>query len=177
VVERKLDSKTIALSSLFAVLISIQKVLFPPIYDKMISIVIQVTLLSLAFFILGFKGPIITGILSGLLTSFFRSGYALMTFSFSALYGLIISFFHLKMQVIGEGSTNLRRTVISCVLASILIGVSSASTAVILGLFPPNMALILLILFLGIVEGSFGAFFSVKIWNKYSHIFLQFTEN
>ena len=90
----RLGAKTIVLTSLFAVIISVQKNCLPPIYDKSISIVIQVTLLSLSYLNLGFVGPIMTGILSGLITSVFRSGYALMTLTFSALFRVFISITH-----------------------------------------------------------------------------------
>jgi hypothetical protein len=166
-----MDTKTIALTSLFAIIITIQKIIMPPIWDKVLSIVIQVTVLSFSYFQLGSKGPIMTGFISGLLTGIIRSNYAWMTFTFSSLYGILIALFHEKLGTIEQGEPQRKPVILSSGLSSIIIGLASAYTAIVLKLFPPNKFLILIILLLGIIQGIIGGIMSINFWKKYHHIF------
>ena len=74
------------LSVLFGLVIFFQKFLLPAPYDKIVSVFIQITLLSLAFLIMDFIGPILTSFISGLLTASMRGGLGLMTFSLALLW-------------------------------------------------------------------------------------------
>jgi hypothetical protein len=76
------NSRDIVMSSLFGVIIFLDKALLPPPYDKAVSVMLQIVFLSLAYMIVGFSGPILTGVVSGLLISMMRPGMAWMTFTF-----------------------------------------------------------------------------------------------
>ncbi|KON30867.1 hypothetical protein AC482_02650 [miscellaneous Crenarchaeota group-15 archaeon DG-45] len=160
-------SRDIALSSLFGVVIFAQKALLPAPYDKVVSVLVQIVFLSLAFLMTGFPGPILTGFISGLLTASMRGGLALMTFSFALLYGVLVSSLNRLLAVAELGHVRLRRLVASTLASTLLVGVLSAAASAILGIIPYNPALFSMIIVAGAVQGVAGGLISGIAWEKY----------
>jgi hypothetical protein len=65
-------SKQLALSSLFGLLIFLQKAMLPAPYDILVTILLQITLLSLAFLFAGLIGTLLASAISALLIASIR---------------------------------------------------------------------------------------------------------
>lgn len=162
-----MKSRNIALSSLFGTVIFIQKMLLPAPYDKMVSVLVQIILLSLAFMITGFMGPILTGFISGLLTASMRGELGLITFSFALLYGVSVSILNHLFGVVESGHIRRGRLMASSLAATLLVGVISAFISIVLQIIPYNRALFSFILAAGAVQGLAGGYLSGIVWEKY----------
>jgi len=162
-------AKSIALSSLFGIVIFFQKLLLPAPYDKMVSVLIQITLLSLAFLIVGFVGPILTGFISGLLTASVRGDVGLMSFAFALTYGALVSSLCRLFVVIESERIRMWRLMASSLVSTILVGFLSASTSIILGVMPSSPILVVTMIVAGAVQGIAGGYLSGLVWDKYLH--------
>jgi len=162
-----LRSRNIALSSLFGIAIFSQKIFLPSPYDKMMSVLLQIFFLSLTFFIVGFTGPILTGFISGLLTASMRGGLGLMTFSFALLYGVFVSSLNRLFGVVEDRQVRMGRLMISSLASTVLVGVLSVVTSMILGIIPYNPVLVSVILVAGAIQGLIGGYISGIVWEKY----------
>ena len=160
-------SRDIALSSLFGLLIFTQKVLLPAPYDKMVSVLIQIVFLSLAFLITGLMAPILTGFISGLLTALTRGGLSLMTFAFALVYGVLVSILSRLFGVAESGHIGRGRLMASSIVSTLLVGVLSASVSTALGMIPYNPVLISIIMVAGAVQGLVGGYLSGWVFEKY----------
>jgi hypothetical protein len=166
-----MKTRDIALSSLFGLVIFSQKLLLPAPYDKFVSIFLQITLLCLAFLATGVVGPILTSLISGLLTSMMRGGLPLMTFTFALLYGVLVSVFNFLFRVVEAGQLKRGRLIASALISTLLAGVSSSSVTIALGLMPYNLALVSAMLFFGGLQGLVGGYLSGVFWVRYFHNF------
>jgi len=106
-------SENITFSSLFGLLISSQKLILPAPYDKIQSVLIPITLLRLAFLVSGLIGPILTTLISGSLSTSMRGRLLMIIFSFTRLYGVLVSSFNFLFidqinRLIGRRITNLK---------------------------------------------------------------------
>jgi hypothetical protein len=162
-----MNTKDIALSSLFGLVIFVQKMLLPAPYDKVASVLVQISLLSLAFLITGFIGPILSGFISGLLTAAVRGGFAPLTFTFAVLYGVFVSVFNHLLGVTRAERVVRRRLVAASTGATVLVGSASAGASVALGVMPYNPALLGAIVIAGLVQGVIGGYLSSVIWERY----------
>lgn len=162
-----MKSRDIALSSLFGLLIFTQKVLLPAPYDKMVSVLIQIVFLSLAFLITGLMGPILTGFISGLLTALTRGGLGLMTFAFALVYGVLVSALNRLFGVAESGHIRRGRLTASSTASTLIVGVLSAFISTALGIIPYNPALISIIMVAGAVQGLVGGYLSGWVFEKY----------
>lgn len=162
-----LRSRDIALSSLFGIAIFSQKIFLPSPYDKMMSVLLQIFFLSLTFLIVGFTGPILTGFISGLLTASMRGGLGLMTFFFALLYGVFVSSLNRLFRVVEDGQVRMGRLMISSLASTVLVGVLSMATSMILGIVPYNPVLVSVILVAGAIQGLVGGYISGVVWERY----------
>lgn len=162
-----MKSRDIALSSLFGIVIFAQKMLLPGPYDKMITVLIQIIFLTLAFLVAGFMGPILTGFISGLLTASMRGGLGAMTFAFALVYGVLVSILNHLFSVVESGQIRRGRLTSLSVLSTLLVGVLSAFTSTALGLIPYNPVMISIIIVTGAVQGLVGGYLSGWVFEKY----------
>lgn len=166
-------SMNIALSSLLGIIIFTSKALLPSIYDKAVTIFLQATVLNLAYLVIGFQGPILTGFISGLLTASVRPATALVTFTFSALYGILVSALNKLLRVREHGYVRRSRLATSSASSSLIVGVLSAYTSIRLGLIPYNEALVAAMLLLGVAQGTAAGYISWYMWKKYLQGIIQ----
>jgi len=166
-----MKSRDITLSSLFGIVIFFQKLLLPAPYDKFVTLFLQIILLCLAFLTTGVIGPILTSLISGLLTATMRGGLPLMTFTVALLYGVLVSSFNLLFRVIEAGQLRRRRLMASALISTLFTGASSASIAIALGLMPYNLALVSALMFFGGLQGLVGGYLSGVFWVRYFHNF------
>lgn len=162
-----MDSRDIAISSLFGVVIFLEKALLPPPYDKMASVLLQIVFLSLAYLMIGFYGPVLTGAVSGLLTALMRPGMAWMTFTFALLYGLLVGFLYRLFDVVDSGNVRMWRLIASSLSSTMIVGVLSASVSFLLDLIPYNAFMVSMIMVAGAVQGVAGGFLSYYLFEKH----------
>ena len=162
-----MNSRGIAISSLFGTIIFVQKAALPAPYDKLITVLIQMSLLSLAYMISGFNGPILTGCISGLLTASARGGLAAMTFSLAMLYGVLVSILHRLFGVIEEGHIRRWRLMASSLASSLIVGLIGMVVSTVLGLIPYEPFLFVLMLAAGAVQGAVGGLLSGYVWERH----------
>lgn len=162
-----MKTKAIALSSLFGVLIFFQKMLLPAPYDKIVSVLVQISLLSLAFLIAGFMGPILSGLISGMLTASVRGGLAPLTLTLAVLYGVFVSVFNHVLGVVHDERVVRRRLIGASTVSTLLVGFIGAIVSITLGVMPYNPVLIATIIVAGLVQGLLGGYLSSVIWAKY----------
>jgi hypothetical protein len=162
-----MKTRDITLSSLFGIIIFSQKLLLPAPYDKFVSIFLQITLLCLAFLTTGVIGPILTGLISGLLTATMRGGLPLMTFTVALLYGVLVSSFSSLFRVIEAGQLKRKRLMASALTSTLLIGISSSSVTIALGLIQYSHAFVFALLFFGGLQGLIGGYLSGVFWARY----------
>ena len=157
----------IVLSSLFGVIIFTSKAIISPPYDKVASIFIQATVLNLAFLITGLQGPILTGLVSAFLTASIRPATALVTFTFSALYGILVGTLNKLLRVKEESRLIRANLVASSAASSFIVGALSAYTSISLGLIPYSEALVAAMMLIGLAQGAAGGYMSGYLWKKY----------
>jgi hypothetical protein len=162
-----MNSRDIAISSLFGLVIFSEKALLPPPYDKMVSVLLQIVFLSLAFLIVGFPGPVLTGFVSGLLTASMRAGTAWMTFTFALLYGLIVGGIYMSFNVVNSGRVMKWRLIAASLFSTLLVGVMSATVSILLGMIPYNAALISIIMVAGAIQGAVGGFITYYVFERH----------
>jgi hypothetical protein len=166
-----MKTRDITLSSLFGLLIFLQKFLLPAPYDKTVTVFLQIALLSLAFLIMGFVGPILTSVTSGLLTAVIRSELAPLTFTFAVLYGILVSSFNQLLNVADSDRINRTRFLASSTASTLLVGILSSTVSIVLGVLPYNFVLIVIIIASGAIQGVIGGYLSCVLWEKYFHRF------
>lgn len=159
--------RRIAVSSLFGVIIFIEKALLPPIFDKSVSALLQMFFLSLAFLMTGLTGPILTGFVSGLLTATIRSHLGWMTFTFALLYGVLVGGLYRLLGVVNDGEVRAGRLIYASLASTMVVAALSASTAILLGIIPYDPRFVVFMMFAGAVQGVVGGFLSHKVYEKY----------
>ena len=157
----------LVLSSLFGVIIFIGKAMIAPPYDKVVSIFIQATVLNLAYLATGLNGSVLTGLVSALLTASVRPATALVTFTFSALYGVLVGTLNRLLRVIVDGHAVKPRLVASSTASSFIVGSLSAYVSISMGLIPYSEVLVAAMMLLGLAQGAASGYMSGYIWEKY----------
>lgn len=160
-------SRKISIMALLSIAVFISKVFLPPPIDKFM-IFFQVIFYTLANFMVGRFGGTITGIVSGLLTQFWRPIFFPFTFLFAVAYGFMIdcfiSLFRVKTSSI---SVNAWRLMIASSIASALVGVASMYVTVKVGMMPWAPFLYIMILIGGVLNGFAGGYITAQLWNRY----------
>lgn len=162
-----MKTMNIVLSSLFGVIIFTSKAFLSPPYDKAASIVVQVTILNLAYLITGLQGPILTGLVSAFLTASIRPATALVTFTFSALYGVLVGTLNRLLRVSRDGQVRRGRLVASSAASSFIVGSMSAYVSISMGLIPFSEALVAAMMLVGMAQGAAGGYMCAYLWEKY----------
>ena len=158
--------RRLALSALFGVAIFLQKSLAPPPYDKMFSILLQITLLNLSFLLVGSLGAISTALIAGLLTSSIRGWMAPLTLLLSTLYGLLVALFNKLLRVVDEEGVRRGRLMISSLISSLSVGLMGTLSTLLLGILELNPSLIILLMTLGGIQGLLGGQLAAVIWER-----------
>lgn len=158
--------KTIGFSALLGATIFLEKIIFPPPYDKLFTVFIQAALLTIGFLIAGPIGPMLAGVISGALMTIVRPEFFAMTFFFAALYGLLISMFMAAFGVNQQRRVSKKRLLVSSALASAIVGSLSSLTSIYLGVIVFNISIVVGIMVAGIVEGALGGYLASIVWEK-----------
>ncbi len=162
-----METRHIALSSLFSLVIFFQKFLLPAPYDKVLSILLQITLFSLAFFIMGTVGPLVTSGISGVLIASMRGSLAVMTILFSLLYGVLVGVLYRMLGVHASDQIYRGRLLVASTVATLIVGVVSAGTSMLLGVIPYTPVLVVVMMSAGALQGVLGGYLSYVVWVKY----------
>jgi len=158
--------RRLALSALFGVAIFLQKSLAPPPYDKMFSILLQITLLNLSFLLMGSLGAVSTAVIAGLLTSTIRGWVAPLTLTLSTLYGLLVALFNKLLRVVDEEGVRKWRLMISSLISSLSVGLIGTLFTLLLGILEFNSSLITLLITVGGIQGLIGGRLAAIIWER-----------
>jgi len=158
--------RRLALSALFGVAIFLQKSLAPPPYDKMFSILLQITLLNLSFLLMGSLGAVSTAVIAGLLTSTIRGWVAPLTLTLSTLYGLLVALFNKLLRVVDEEGVKKWRLMISSLISSLSVGLIGTLFTLLLGILEFNSSLITLLITVGGIQGLIGGRLAAIIWER-----------
>jgi len=162
--------RELALSALFGVVIFLQKSLAPPPYDKMFSLLLQITLLNLSFLMMGSLGAMLTASIAGLLTSSIRGWMAPLTLLLSLLYGFMVILFNRLLHVVEEGRVRRWRLMIASLIASLLVGFAGTLSTILLGILEVSPSLIILLMTLGGIQGLVGGRLAALIWERISKL-------
>ena len=104
----------------------------------------------------------------GLLTTLWRAGFAPFSLIFAITYGLLVdSFFHLLKVRVPNGGVRTSRVITSLMLSSAVIGLLTTYVMVTIGLMPMMPTLYLIIIIVGIVNGTVAGYLTSLIWNRY----------
>ena len=158
--------RRLALSALFGVAIFLQKSFAPPPYDKMFSILLQITLLNLSFLLMGSLGAVSTAVIAGLLTSTIRGWVAPLTLTLSTLYGLLVALFNKLLRVVDEEGVRKWRLMISSLISSLSVGLIGTLFTLLLGILEFNSSLITLLITVGGIQGLIGGRLAAIIWER-----------
>ena len=155
-------TKMVATAALFGGLMSVFKILPPPI-DKML-VIIQALLFGLGSLLLGRMGATYVAVIGGLLTTVWRIGFAPFSLIFAVVYGLLVDGFFYVFKVRGpHGNVKTSRLVASLTLSTAAVGLLSTYITVLIGLMPMTSILYLIIIVAGIVEGAAGGYLAIRI--------------
>ncbi len=164
---RRMNTRNIALISLFSAIIFMEKIIIPAPYDKIVSVFIQITLLMLGYLTMGLSGSFFISVLSGTLLAFVRSEFLLMTLSLSVTYGVLLGLSAELLKVKSGASINLRRLILSSTISSVLVGSIGMALTMILGIIEINLFLFAVMLVAGIVQGALGGYLAGILWQRY----------
>jgi hypothetical protein len=165
---RMIANKQLALSSLFGLLIFFQKMLMPSPYDKLVSILLQITLLSLVFLFAGLVGTMLTSSISALLTASIRGELLILTISMAMIYGVLVSVFNHVLRVAESDDVSTKKLMISTFASSLVMGILSSTVSISLRLIPYNFFVFSAIMMAGAIQGVIGGYFTGLIWNRYA---------
>jgi len=164
---RRMISRKVSVIALLSVAIFISKIFLPSPIDKFM-IVFQAIFYTLANFMTGRFGGTMTGIVSGLLTQFWRPIFIPFTFLFAVAYGFMIDYFILLFRVRSSPSAvNTWRLVAALSIASAILGVTSMYVTVTVGIMPWAPFIYLMILIGGALNGVAAGYITAQIWNRY----------
>ena len=161
------DSRRIATASLFGVIIAIVKGpwLPPPTGDLLV--VVEVTLLSLSFILLGLGGATFTGAIAGLLINILQPQYSFYPFVLAVFYGLLVDLLSSGLKVRAGETVSSRRAALALTIASAIVGpVAYYATVHVTPLLPENPMIYATILVVGIVSGAVGGLLSARLWER-----------
>lgn len=162
------STKSVAVATLFGVLVFVTKTVLPSPIDKMF-IVVHALLLGLGSLLLKRMGATYVAVIGGILTALWRSAFAHFTLLFAILYGFFVDGFFFIFKVnIAEGKVETTRLVTSLILSTALVGfLSYYVTVLLLGLLPRNLILEVGVIALGIISGAIAGYLDSIIWNAY----------
>ncbi len=156
----------LTLSTMFGVTIFILKTISPFPFDKFF-IAPQAILLALGSLLLGVPGATFVSFVSGSLTAILRFSEAPTIFLFSLIYGALVDVlvicFKAKPSI---GYVKLNRMIASLALSSILVGVLSYCSAVLIKIVPFRFNLLLTTLFASLLNGALAGYITTYIWRK-----------
>lgn len=159
-------SRKISAIALFSVAVFASKIFLPSPIDKFM-IIFQAIFYTLANFTVGRFGGTMIGIVSGLLTQFWRPVFFPFTFLFAVIYGFLIDCSIFLFRVECSASVNTWRLVIALSIASAIMGVTSMYVTVMVGMMPWTPFLYLMILIGGSLNGAAAAYITAQLWNRY----------
>jgi len=164
----RLQTKRVAVATLFGAALFVTKAVVPSPIDKMF-IFVHALLLALGALLLRRMGATFVSVIGGVLTAFWRIPLAPFSFVFALLYGLLVDgfFFIFKVNTTGR-EVNTGRLIASMTLSTALVGLLSYYVTVFfLGLLQTNPVLEVVILVVGSLNGTAAGYFTSVIWNKY----------
>ena len=160
-------SRRVSVVALLSVGVFISKIFLPSPIDKFM-IVFQAIFYTLAYLMIGRFGGTITGVVSGLLTQFWRPVFIPFTFLFAVAYGFMIDYFISLFRVTTLSSTvNTWRLMAALSISSAILGVTSMYVTVTVGMMPWVPLLYLMVLIGGTLNGVAAGYVTAQIWNRY----------
>ena len=163
----RMNTRNIALISLFSAIIFMEKIIIPAPYDKMVTVFIQITLLMLGYLTMGLSGSFFISVLSGTLLAFVRSEFLLMTLSLSVTYGVLLGLSAELLKVKSGASINFRMLILSSTISSVIVGSIGMALTMVLGLIPVSWSLFAIMLVAGVVQGALGGYVAGILWRRY----------
>ena len=164
----RLQSKKVAVATLFGALMFATATILPSPIDKMF-IVVQALPLALGALLLRRLGATYVATVGGVLTALWRTALAPFSFVFALLYGLLVDGFFFIFNVYSDnGTVKTGRMIASMTISTALVGVLSYYVTVLsLNLLQRNFALEVAILAAGTLNGIVAGYLTSIIWNKH----------
>lgn len=163
-----LQTKKVAVATLFGAVIFVSKTFVPTPIDKMF-IVIHALFLALSALLLRRMGATYVAVIGGVLVALWRTALAPLSLGFSILYGLLVDGFFFVFRVstaFGEVKTG--RLVTSMTVCTALVGLLSYYVTVFpLGLLQRNLVLEVSILVIGTLNGTVAGYLASIVWNRH----------
>jgi len=156
----------VSLASTLGVLAFLTKLLLPTPYDKLL-IVLHAYLLALSSLIAGGSGATYTGLVVGVLTTWWRPAFFPLSLAFDAFYGLTTDLLIRALKAESRSRVPAARLTAALAASSALTGVASMTAAVALGFLGMNPALYAVILVAGTLEGAAAGYLASATWNRY----------
>ncbi len=160
----------LSLATMLGVIAFLSKVLLPTPYDKL-EIILHAYMLALASFILGGLGATYTGLIIGILVSWWRPAFFPLSLAMDVFYGFTVDMFFKALKAKEKGAA--KRAAISVAASSALTGLLSMTIAVVAGFMRFNPVLYALIIAAGIAEGAVAGYLASVTWDKYLSKSLQ----
>ena len=166
------SSRRLAVTTLFGVIAFLSKAMLPTPIDKAF-IVVQVLTFALASLLIDKWGATYASTINGALLSIIRARYVPFTLMFSITYGLLIDIFIHTFNVKTNSQVKTIRLTAALTLSTIIVGLISMCTAVIIGLMPMIPTLYLIIFITGTINGIAAGYLTSLTWNKYLTHYLK----
>jgi len=161
-----MNSRRLALTTLFGAAIFVFKMLLPSPVDKAL-ILFQTLFLCLGYLLLGALGGTYTSFIGGLLTAIMRGSLAPFTIIFALLYGVLIDTMSSIIKVReANNDVKVKRLIVSATISTVIVALASFYTSVVFQLIPRNPLLELSILTAGVTNGMIGGYLSAVIWKR-----------
>ncbi|QOJ78778.1 hypothetical protein IG193_08530 [Infirmifilum lucidum] len=154
----------LSLATTMGVSAFLSKVLLPTPYDKL-AIVLHAYLLALSSFILGGLGATYTGLIIGILVSWWRSAFFPLSLAMDVFYGLTVDLFLKALRARERGAA--RQAALAVAAGSAVTGLLSMTVAVAAGFMRMNPVLYALIPAAGSAEGAVAGYLASVTWDKY----------
>ena len=164
----RLQSKRVAVATLFGAVMFTTATILPSPIDKMF-IIVHALPLALGALLLRRFGATYVAIVGGVLTALWRTALAPFSFVFALLYGLLVDgFFFIFNVYVDDGTVKTGRMMASMTISTALVGVLSYYVTVLsLNLLQRNFALEVAILVAGTLNGIVAGYLTSIIWNKH----------
>jgi len=164
----RLQSKKVAVATLFGALMFATATILPSPIDKMF-IVVQALPLALGALLLRRLGATYVATVGGILTALWRTALAPFSLVFALLYGLLVDGFFFIFNVYSDnGTVKTGRMIASMTISTALVGVFSYYVTVLsLNLLQRNFALEVAVLVAGTLNGIVAGYLTSIIWNKH----------
>lgn len=162
------DTKRLAVTALFGVIIFVTKTLAPSPINKML-IGVHAFVIAIGALLAGKWGATFVSLIEGILTASWNIALAPFTLIFSLSYGLLVDLSFSLFRVNAEkGEVKTGRLIISMTVSTMLVGFMSYYVTVHqLELMPRSLPLEAIILFVGTASGALAGYFASLFWNKH----------